>query len=108
MLLPLFFTMRAFPNTTWFWECDTHDVHGEGVGMDRARAWTGRGHGQGAGMDRVRAWTGHGHGQGVGMDRVRAWTRHGHGQGVGEGVAGTWLTLSYELGARTMARKDGS
>ena len=58
MLLLLFFTMHALPDTTWFWECDTHDVHGEGVGMDRVQAWTGRGHGQGVGMDRVRAWTG--------------------------------------------------
>ena len=91
MLFPLFFSMHAFPDTTWFWECDTHDVHGKGVGMDR-----------------VRAWTGCRHGQGVGMDRVQAWTRHGHGQGVGKGMAGTWLTLSYELGARTMVRKDGS
>ena len=79
MLLPLFFTMRALPDTTWFWECSTHDVHSEGVGMDRARAWTGRGHGQGAGMDRARAWTGRGHGQGMGMDRVWAKVWLGHG-----------------------------
>ena len=100
MLFLLFFSMRALP--------DTHDMHGEGTGMDRVRAWTGCGHGQGASMVRVWAWTGYGHGQGAGMDRVWAWTRHGHGQGTGEGVAGTWLTLSYELGARTMVRKDGS
>ena len=68
--------MCALPDTTWFWECDTHDVHSEGVGMERAWEWTGCGHGQGAGIDRVWAWTG-----------------HGHGQGVGEGMAGTWLTL---------------
>ena len=62
MLLPLFFTMRALPDTTWFWECDTHDVHSEGVGMDRVRAWTGCRHGQGMGMDRAwaKAWLGRG------------------------------------------------
>ena len=83
MLFPLFFSMCALPNT--------HDMHGEGVGIDRVQAWTGRGHGQDAGMDRVQAWTG-----------------RGHGQGRGEGMAGTWLTVSYEWGAQTMVRKDGS
>ena len=83
MLFPLFFSMRALP--------DTYDVHGKGVVIDRGQAWTGCRHGQGAGMDRM--W---------------AWTRHGHRQGMGKGMAGTWLTLSYDLGAWTMARKDGS
>ena len=75
MLFLLFFSMRALPDTTWFWECDTHDMHGEGMGIDRAWAWTGCGHGQGVGMDRVWAWTGCGNGQGMGMDRaqVKAW-----------------------------------
>ena len=35
--------MCALLNTTWFWECNTHDVHGEGVGIDRVWAWTGHG-----------------------------------------------------------------
>ena len=79
MLFPLFFSMCALPDTTWFWECDTHDMHGEGLGIDRAWAWTGRGHGQGAGMDRAWAWTGRGHGQGMGMDRAWAKVWLGHG-----------------------------
>ena len=77
--------MCALPNTTWFWECDAHDVYREGMGMERARAW-----------------------KGAGMERVWAWKGRGHGQGADEGVAGTWLTLPYELGAWATVRKDGS
>ena len=42
------------------------------------------------------------------MVKVWAWKGCRHGQGVGKGMAGTWLTLSYELGEQAMARKDGS
>jgi len=62
VLFLLFFSMHTFPNTTWFWECDTHDMYGEGAGMERVQAWKGCRHGQGTGMDRARAkaWLGHG------------------------------------------------